>query len=220
MGYYSEKRRKKQFYFLHTGVRSEKNIFQLLFPTAWCIIYFRKINLGLAKFGIALGLGPRDRGFESRSPDQKEGTPMGCPLSGSGEGIRTHRNATVRWTVACRRFNGGNTINLIESRSPDSQKMVTVSREACHSAKRNDNRIPQPNGWDSEPNVRNPIARQEDTTIKTSRFSVGKPAGLHNCIIEICLSLKTPCVCSQKSKPAYFLAFSRTVTTECVVSRA
>ena len=25
---------------------------------------------GLAKFGIALGLGPRDRGFESRSPDQ------------------------------------------------------------------------------------------------------------------------------------------------------
>ena len=26
---------------------------------------------GLAKFGIALGLGPRDRGFESRSPDQK-----------------------------------------------------------------------------------------------------------------------------------------------------
>ena len=32
---------------------------------------------GLAKFGIALGLGPRDRGFESRSPDQKEDTPYG-----------------------------------------------------------------------------------------------------------------------------------------------
>ena len=26
---------------------------------------------GLAKFGIALGLGPRDRGFKSRNPDQK-----------------------------------------------------------------------------------------------------------------------------------------------------
>ena len=25
---------------------------------------------GLAKFGIALGLGPRDRGFKSRNPDQ------------------------------------------------------------------------------------------------------------------------------------------------------
>ena len=28
---------------------------------------------GLAKFGIALGLGPRDRGFKSRNPDQKGG---------------------------------------------------------------------------------------------------------------------------------------------------
>ena len=34
---------------------------------------------GLAKFGIAPGLGPGDRGFESRSPDQKE-LHRGCSI--------------------------------------------------------------------------------------------------------------------------------------------
>ena len=48
---------------------------------------------------------------------------MGCPLSGPGCGIRTNLKADVRWTSACSRLDGNNTL---------------------HSAKRNGSRIPQP----------------------------------------------------------------------------
>lgn len=33
------------------------------------LVYNEPWQPGLAKFGIALGLGPRDRGFKSRNPD-------------------------------------------------------------------------------------------------------------------------------------------------------
>ena len=68
---------------------------------------------GVAKFGIALEWGSRGLEFESRHSDQKIQNSISC----SGFFLSDERfeplNATVRWTVACRQLDGGNTINYL-----------------------------------------------------------------------------------------------------------
>ena len=54
------------------------------------ISYFFILSPGLAKFGIAPGLGPGGRGFKSRSPDQNIAAPMRTVEA-------TSRPATLLW---------------------------------------------------------------------------------------------------------------------------
>ena len=65
----------------------------------------------MAKFGIALGSGPRGLGFESRYSDQKKKVHLkgGLSFLQGWQGFEP-LNATVRWTVACRRLDGGNSL--------------------------------------------------------------------------------------------------------------
>ena len=54
----------------------------------------------MAKFGIALGSGPRGLGFESRHSDQKTGDRIsGHRFFNLGDGIRKAVKKTCRWHV-------------------------------------------------------------------------------------------------------------------------
>ena len=70
-------------------------ILLLLFPSS-AIIIWKNRNPGLAKFGIALGLGPRDRGFKSRNPDQTEGGAKRLLLFGIRIWLRDLNRAAAR----------------------------------------------------------------------------------------------------------------------------
>ena len=84
---YNEKNPKNRLHFPHGLV-----IIPLVYPD-------------LAKFGIALDLGSRDRGFESRSPDQNKGYPIQGSLYFIWQGIRKTDTSpqtgakSVRWTL-------------------------------------------------------------------------------------------------------------------------
>ena len=68
---------------------------------------------GVAKFGIALEWGSRGLEFESRHSDH-ENRKSNCSFGFHFSNERFEQfNATVRWTVACRRLDGGNTLILI-----------------------------------------------------------------------------------------------------------
>ena len=76
----------------------------------------------MAKLGIALGSGPRGLGFESRYSDQETGIRFrGFRFLNWVERGFEQSNATVQWTVACRRLDGGNTLILIPKESECSE---------------------------------------------------------------------------------------------------
>ena len=55
----------------------------LILPEEYSIIpkHMKSVHRGVAKFGIALGSGPRGHGFKSRHSDQKDRTHSLCALS-------------------------------------------------------------------------------------------------------------------------------------------
>ena len=80
---------------------------------------------GVAKFGIALEWGSRGLEFESRHSDQKSRNSFYCFCFFLCFEIRKI-NPTVRWTVACRQLDGGNTLNFLLSK----KKIANESRHS------------------------------------------------------------------------------------------
>ena len=83
---------------------------------------------GVAKFGIALEWGSRGLEFESRHSDH-ENRKSNCSFGFHFSNERFEQfNATVRWTVACRRLDGGNTLIQIPRGNQNAAKLDTRTK--------------------------------------------------------------------------------------------
>ena len=88
---------------------------------------------GVAKFGIALEWGSRGLEFESRHSDHENRKSI-CSFGFHFSNERFEQfDATVQWTAACRRLDGGNTMILIPFGNQNAANLDTRCTGYCTS---------------------------------------------------------------------------------------